>query len=255
MQRRNVEWLLFTLLLALGAAGGLALAWLAAPARPGDATPAALNAIDRAIYLHLVADSFAADSDEGRAAARLDALGPDARTHLVTLLAEELRGERGGRDILRLAGLAAALEIDAPEVALLAPLLPLPGATPETQIPSPQATSSPAMAAGRYELIDRASLCVAGEAARHIEIRVGDGDGTPLPGVPITVAWDGGYDTFFTGFAGAGDRGRADFAMNAGVNYSVAVGDDAPAAVNLAIQVCPDGQDGGWQLTFRERAP
>ena len=52
---------------------GLAWTWLAAPARPSDTTPAALNAVDRAIYLRLVADSFAADGNEGRAAARLDA--------------------------------------------------------------------------------------------------------------------------------------------------------------------------------------
>ncbi len=253
MHRRTVEWLLFLLLLALGAAGGLAWAWLAAPARPDDAAPAALNAVDRAIYLRLVADNFAADGDEARAAARLAALGPDAAAHLVALLAADLRDGRGSPQTGRLATLAAALEIDAPEVALLAPPRPLPAATPQAiSALSATPTNTPA---GRYELIGREALCTSGEAARRIEVIVSDSDSEPLTGVAITVMWDGGQDTFITGFAAGENSGKADFEMTAGESYSVRVGDDAPAVTDLAIQPCPDGQNGGWQLTFRERVP
>lgn len=255
MHRRTTEWLLFLILLAVGAAGGLAWAWLAAPARPDDAAPAALNAVDRAIYLRLVADSFAADGDRARVAARLEALGPDAATYLVDLLAEELRARRGGPDTLRLAALAAALEINAPEVALLAPPLPLPAASPQAGLPALQATSPATSAAGRYELASNEPLCVPGEAARRIVVAIRDSQGEPLPGVAVTVGWDGGQETFFTGFAAGEDSGTADFEMTAGESYSVSVGDDAPAVTDLAIQPCADGQDGGRQLAFRERVP
>lgn len=255
MHRRTVEWLLFLLLLALGAAGGLAWAWLVAPARPADASPAALNAVDRAIYLRLVADSFAADGDEVRAAARLEALGPDAASQLVALLAADLRDGRSSPPTGRLAALAAALGIDAPEVALLAPPRPLPAATPPAGMPAPQATPPNAPVAGRYELIDREALCTLGEATRRIVVIVSEREDEPLPGIAITVAWAGDQDMFFTGLGDSEGSSAADFDMAAGVNYSVSVGDDAPAVTDLAVHSCPDGHDGGWQLTFRERAP
>ena len=251
MHRRNLDWLLFVIMLALGATGGLAWVWLAAPARPDDATPAALNAVDRAIYLRLVADSFAANGDDALAAARLEALGPNGATHLVALLAEELRVGHGGPDTLRLAALAVALEIDAPEVALLAPPRPLPAATAQAGMPALQST---APAAGRYELIGREALCTPGEAERRIVVAVSDSEGVLLLGIAITVTWDDGQDTFFTGFGGEGDE-TGDFDMSLGASYSVSVGADAPAVSGLAVQTCPDGQDGGWQLTFREHAP
>jgi len=254
MHRRNLDWLLFVIMLALGAAGGLAWAWLAAPARPDDASPAALNAIDRAIYLRLVADCFAANNDRALAATRLEALGPNAAAHLLTLLAEELRGGRGGPNTTRLAALATALGIDAPEVALLAPPQPLPAATAQAGS-ALTTTPTTAPAAGRYELIGREALCTPGEAVRRIVVTVSDSDSEPLPGVAIQVNWDGGHDTFFTGFAAGESSGAADFEMTVGVSYSVSVGDDAPAVTDLAVQPCPDGLDGGWQLTFHERAP
>ena len=230
MHRRTVEWLLFLLLLALGAAGGLAWAWLAAPARPADASPAAPNAVDRAIYLRLVADSFAAGGDQARAAARLEALGPDAASQLVALLAADLRDGRSGPQTGRLAALAAALNVDAPEVALLAPPRPLPAATLPAGVPALQATPINDPVAGRYELIGREALCTPGEATRRIVVAVSDREDEPLPGIAITVAWEGDQDTFFTGLGQSAGSGTADFDMAA-------------------------SHDGGWQLTFRERAP
>lgn len=253
MPRQTSEWLLFLFCLALGVAGGLAWAWLVAPARPNDTTPAALNGFDRAIYLHLVADNFAADGDRTRAAVRLEALGADGVAHLVALLGEELRAGRGGSDTLRLAVLAAALHVDAPEVALLAPPLALPAATPPPAALDTTSTIGPPT--GLYELIRQEPLCVPGQATRGILVTVNDSLDAPLANIPITVNWDEGQNTFYTGFAGDGNIGTADFDMTAGQSYSLRVGDDAPAVAGLAAQTCPDGQEGGWQLVFRERAP
>ena len=255
--RRISVFTIFFGCLGLGLAAGLAYAWLVAPARPADQTPARLNNTDRALYLRLVADSFAASGDRSIAAGRLAALGESSAADLMELITADLRNGDAGSNTTRLAALAAALQINDPTVDLLASTNPLPPATENPrQVPTIVAGTpeSPAESP-TYLLTDRLLTCAEGTPVRRIEVLVRDEDGQPQSGQTVTVSWEGGRDEFITGFSGGNDPGYADFVMEPSMAYSVAVATDDPLVTDLRVELCPDGSDGGWRLEFQVQGP
>ena len=254
--RRPSALLIFLLCCAVGIAAGLAFAWLVAPAQPAGLTPERLNPTDRELYIQLIADSYAANGDRDAAAHRLESLGTAAETSLVELITRDLNGGRSSRSADNLISLAAGLALDAPVVELLAQPPAIPSATPSALVEaaSTDAPASP-ISAGHFELIERTVLCVADNDVNRIEINLIDSDGEPQAGVVISNYWDGGRDSFFTGFTPDQDPGYADFTMTQGTTYSVAIAEDEVSAAGLETQFCADGREGGWRLEYQAREP
>ncbi|MCA9969878.1 MAG: hypothetical protein KC425_06670, partial [Anaerolineales bacterium] len=120
--------LLFGLL--LGLAGSLTYAWLIDPVVLVDASPARLGPDDRAEYIFLVSQSYAANGDREQALRRLQALNDPALPQTVdALLAAYLRQEKPPQVIENLAALAQMLGAEGAAVSLFAPT-PLPGSLP-----------------------------------------------------------------------------------------------------------------------------
>lgn len=253
---RLFSLLLFFIFCAAGIGAGLAIAWLVAPAQPSGVTPERLNPTDRELYIQLVADSFAADGNRVTAASRLGSLGSGGEEMLVKMIERDLTGGGLSRGAENLIGLAVGVGIDAGVIDLLGRP---PAITPATPSASSEGESIAAPAtpvgAGRFELVEQAELCAAGEDANRIEIQITGSDGRPQGGVPVTVYWDGGQDSFFTGFSTGRNAGYADFKMARETTYSVAVGGDEVSVAGLATQLCADGRDGGWRLEYLAREP
>lgn len=253
--RRRSSLLLFLLFLAAGIAAGLTLGWLVIPAPPAGDTPARLNRADRELYIQLIADSFAANGDRDDAGSRLGSLGPDAEEVLVEMITRDLHSQVLSSGTANLIALAGGLAIDAPVVELLAQPQPIAPATPLNPAGQPAEEPTTAPSDDRYELVAQESLCEPGTDVNRIDVIVTDSDGRPQSGVAITVFWDGGRDSFFTGFVAGHDAGYADYVMAADVGYSVAIDADEATATGLRAQPCPDGHAGGWRLDYRAREP
>lgn len=253
--RRLPLLVIFLISLAAGLAAGLAYAWLVMPVRTPDSSPAHLNEADRSLYVGLIAASFAANGDSTAASRRLAGLGPVSESELLKLIQQDLESGRADVDSAQLVKLAVALDIDAPIVGLLAPPRPIADEDdrPSQQVgnlstPSPSSTS-------RFRLVGREPVCVSGEDARIIEINVTDSDGEPLAGEAITVRWESGQDRFYTGLKSHVDAGFADFDMQAGIIYAVAIADDQPSIDDLQTHLCADGREGGWRLVYEAQFP
>lgn len=255
MRHNRAPLSLFILFLALGAVAGLAWAWLIAPIQAGNTTPANLNNQDREIYLQLVADNLAGDGDTAMAARRVAELGPAGKEQLAGLVVSALDSGRPPDEGSRLAALAFTLGVNTPAVSMLAQPQPLPAATAAHPIPASETTSEPDTGNDRFRLLDRRPICTPGESAGRIEIVTLDTQGEPLAGVNASVQWESGHDTFITGFDTGKGVGFGDFEMEPGIVYSINLDGDKPSATDIQIQPCADGQEGGWQLEYREQNP
>jgi len=88
-----------------------------------------------------------------------------------------------------------------------------------------------------------------------LQVEVLDENEEPLFGVKITVSWEGGEDTFFTGLHPEMGPGYADFSMTEGMIYSLRVGDTSKPVTGLFVPSCGanDGSTypGGIKLIFK----
>jgi len=84
-----------------------------------------------------------------------------------------------------------------------------------------------------------------------------DADGRQMPNVEMIVRWDGGDDRFFTGLKPDIGAGYADFAMEKGETYQVAiVGTESDVAQGIVADVCEGDHLTSWEVVFRlDRAP
>ena len=252
--RRLPAIAIFIICLVIGVTAGLGYAWLVDPSTPLETTPAKLNPADRETYIRLIAAGFAADNDEEDAARRLAALGPTAKSELIELIVTDMQIGQSSPAAKQLIELAARLNIDAPVVDLLAPPYALPPATADAPVVTITPPHSPSNA-GAFVLISSEELCAPQVDASRIEITIENSEGNPLPGIVITVTWEGGRNRFFTGFTADQSAGFADFEMEPEVVYSIAVADDSPSISDLQSHLCPDGHAGGWRLAYRLSEP
>jgi hypothetical protein len=103
-------------------------------------------------------------------------------------------------------------------------------------------------------LLSQERVCRRGAESGRIEVVVLDSALEALPGIEVIVSWEGGADSFFTGFQPDQGLGYADFDMSAGVSYSVTLADGSPTVGGLRLENCTalsGGQPGGWRLTFQ----
>jgi hypothetical protein len=105
----------FIVAILLGIAGGLALGWLALPARAASSLPASLRMDYKADTVLMVAEAYASDKDLDLAAKRLSALGdssPEAVANQAVVWANQAGYTKD--DLRRMADLATALRTWSP---------------------------------------------------------------------------------------------------------------------------------------------
>jgi len=282
----NRIWLhlLFALLAGLGL--GLAYSWLIAPTQYTDATPSILRADFKADYRAVVAAAYASNHDLARARARLAELkDPDPVQALSAQAQQMLAAGESFEDVQLVARLASDIQQGAaslprpntPTESVVAVVpatsTPLPIETPidqaaftPTQVletpfafasPTPRPTHTPVPPPGKpFALVGQDTVCDTTLPQGLLQVMFMDSRRRPAAGVEVTVTWDKGEDSFFTGFKPELGDGYADFQMEAGITYSVRVVESGTTVPNVSIPSCTDsnGQPylGGLLLTFQQ---
>ncbi|MEA4907093.1 MAG: hypothetical protein GYA17_20395 [Chloroflexi bacterium] len=284
-ERRGQLYLLTGLV--LGILLGLVYAWVISPVEFIDTAPAALRPEYRDQYRNLIAQAYQADGDLGRARSRLELLGDERPATVLSDQAERLLAAGGSAaEAQALAHLAADLSgvtagTALPQTPSLTPAeTGLPSATPATEVetvppgeavftptPQPAATSTPAATftprAGAqqatsgppFALSDRQEVCDPAKSGL-LQVEVFDGDGEPVAGVRIDIAWSGGSDSFYTGLFSYVSPGYADYDLEPGTVYSLRAGDGGEEVRDVQAPQCQnsDGSSytGGLALKFSQ---
>lgn len=260
--------------LALGLAVGLVLAWVVWPVRYTETDPADLMAERKALWADLVADGYALTGDLDAARARLALLGVRDPGAFVAQVAETRLDQGASLSHIRaMARLAEQLGgITARLLVYIATPAPTPTSTPTpapTATPTPSPTPSPAPTATPttppsvqvFRLVAKETVCAAGAGPDVIAIFVFDEEERGVPGIRIEVTWSGGSDAFYTGLKPYVDPGYADFVMEPGVDYTVAVGtegSDVVRGIRASDEPCPEAKGPAhheWVLRFRRTKP
>lgn len=118
---------------------------------------------------------------------------------------------------------------------------------PPTTTPRPSSTPIEVQAAP-FTLTQREEVCGSGQKPGLLAVQVFDAQEQPLAGVKITVNWENGESTFFTGLAPEINPGYADFLMEPGITYSLQAGEVGDVVEDLTIPSCR----GGWSLEFQQ---
>lgn len=264
--------------LLIGLSLGLYYAWIVEPVAYVAAAPARLSTENRAAYLLLVSQAYAANGDWEKAQQRLAALDDPAIKQTVNDQFESyLRAGRPTSELQSMAGLAYRLGVNNPAVALfVAEASADPDETPPqssvaepTLLPTwtkpaettttPESSESPTVGPSPtpipiYRLLRQEQVCDPQFPAPRIEVEVVDALLEPAPGVEVIVRWETGADNFFTGYHSEKDSGYGDFEMEPGVSYSVLLAAGSPVVSGLQVENCDEeqgGLPGGWRLTFQ----
>ncbi len=271
MNRPRFPWYLLVGL-ALGLISGIIGSLAIAPLRYVQTSPAALNSGDKDIYRGLIALSYLADGDLGRASARLallkdsnvvDALAAQSQrvyaqggsideAQALSLLAVSLYQKSHNNPTTSVGTPLATTEVIPPtqEVTRAATFTPLPTFTPR-----PAPTITPTLGAP-FALTSREQVCDPNILPALLQVEVYDKSGTPIFGVPITVTWDGGTNTFYTGLFPQMNEGYADFQMTVDVVYTLQAGVGGEKVSGLQSPQCTKADNttywGGWKLSFKQ---
>ncbi len=283
--RQPPIYLLTGLVLGLGL--GLLISLVLSPIRYVDTSPASLSAQYKDSYRLLIAQAYQSDGDLVRARQRLALLDDANSLDALTAQAQQLVSDPNGEEAARqLAALAAALSapvtatppistggaavppdgsltntpqpfttLDLSQSVQTATLLPSPSATPQPTFTPRQPTQAPTVGTP-FTLQSQQSVCDPSLPAGLMQIELADANGQPVPGVEISVAWNGGLDTFYTGLHPSIDAGYADFQMTAGVSYSLRIGGNGATLDGLNAPSCTGDSGGsytgGLSLTFTQ---
>jgi hypothetical protein len=144
----------------------------------------------------------------------------------------------------------AAILTASPQAPQTSPALPSPGVTP-----SPTRTAMPSPSAP-FRRISTRVVCETSMPAGLLQVIVLDRTGAPLPGIEITITWNGGEERFFTGLQPEISIGYADFLMSLNTSYAVQVARIGAPVTGIGAPSCPGSGGstfiGGLELTFRE---
>jgi hypothetical protein len=275
-ERQGLRWGVLIVGLIAGIGSGLAYAWFVNPVNYVDISPQQLKADARQQYVLLVSQAYLQDLDLARAQRRLSALGiPDA-AGMVSRQADDAFGRGSRPDQIRaLTVLAEALgahpqaaqvfsgTANSPAGNLTAtptfegiPTL-TPSATqppPSPTLPTPTATPVLIPTNATLKLVALQTLCKADSPAGLLEVFVLDISGGGIPAVKVSVTWDTGSDTFFTGLKPDINPGYADFQMEANKTYTVTLVGLADPVLGISSAACKTDagamQLPSYQLTF-----
>lgn len=290
MNEGRGSWYLLTGLL-LGIALGLVYGWLIEPAQYVDVSPAALKPAEKERYRALVALAYQMNGDAGRARARLALLNDPNPALAASLQAERWQADkataREARALALLAGLfvqpgaatapaatagpsatrnltaLALISTRTEEVGqVVRSATPVPSATRTvtptatltpvfTFTPRPTVLAPPTQGAP-YVLKEQTRVCLL-ETPGWLQFEVLNARGEPVPGVRIQVTWNGGQETFYTGFAPEISLGYADFVMNPKVIYAIRVGEGGETLTGISIPDCLiTSMVGGFKLKYQQ---
>lgn len=253
--------------LLLGLALGLLFAWVISPIQYSNIAPVSLAASDQDQYRKMIALAYGADQDLPRARERLKlVVSGDAQQALVAQAQHMLAEKQSAREARALAVLAAALSqpLDQPTLIALGTTTPTASSTtlggpaavqtPTAPAPTvlsltaPPATATAQVGGALFILKSKQEVCDGSVPSGKMLVQVNDQNGKPLPGIKITITWQDGEDTFYTGLAPQVNPGYADFSMKPDTTYQVKVGQAGDIAGDLRMGQCA----GGWKLTFQE---
>jgi hypothetical protein len=282
---RRVPWE-FLLALFAGLGLGLIYAWLISPLPVTNAGPLALHTDFKESYRSAIAASYAATGNLPRAQARLALLGDADPIEALNAQAQRMLTNNetiDGAD--EVAALALALqdgpgpnptreatqvveEIDAAVTQTLPPpSSEVPIATTETPeliatevtilpaTPRPTQTPPPTIGAP-FTLTAQDSICDTNLPDGLLQVLVLNSNRRQLPGIEITITWEGGGEQFFTGLKPELGNGYADYTMTSNVTYTVQIASGSDVAAGLTPPTCqaPNGESyfGGIKLTFQQ---
>lgn len=270
--------------LVIGVILGLVYGWVITPTESFETHPQSLQWSYKNTYREMIAEAYLASGDLGRANARLDLLGDDDFIRELQKQAQ-ITLEQGSPNIARALGvLAAHLEEGPDSVPLIEPGLTLEptvtGLPNETATAAattePTSTSAPDLSAvptitdlpkptliptatqgAPFALLDFDFNCDnPNNSAPLILVFVKDAGGRQVPGVQVIVTWEGGKNSFFTGFKPEFGLGYADFEMTPGVSYDLTLADSDDPVPALVARDCP-GAGGGrfwavWVVNYKQ---
>jgi hypothetical protein len=279
----RAPWQIVLALLA-GLGLGLAYSWLISPTQYVDASPSILRADFKDQYRAVVAASYASTHDIERARARLALLGDADPVQSLSAQAQRMLAAGESFESVRLVaqlatdlqqgvislpatGTSAAMIANTPTISIQqtnetppagstsipTELIETPPAS-VTSTPRPTHTPIPPPAAP-FSLVGQDEVCDPDLPAGLLQIFLMDRFRVQAPGIEITVTWNGGEDSLFTGFKPEVGDGYADFQMEPGIFYSVRV-EGGTIVPNISIPNCTDSNGqmylGGVLLTFQQ---
>jgi hypothetical protein len=265
---RQGNWYLVTGLI-LGLLAGLLYSWVISPVKFIDTAPLSLRADFKDQYRLMIAASYQATGDLGRAQARLALLGDPDPVAALTDQAQQLfsAGSPNG-PISALAALAQAIQQNSsrtqtPPPAGTAQSTPGGNALPTSSISGPagtllaRPTLTPTATPGApFAITVQENTCDPRLALGLLQVEVRNAAGQPVPGAEIVLAWSGGEEHFFTGLKPELGTGYADAILNTGVTYSVQLASNSATATGLSAISCPGGNGknfpGGIHLIFQQ---
>jgi hypothetical protein len=257
----------------MGLLFGLIYSWLLDPVEFIDAAPVSLGTAYKDQYRELIAMSYSANEDMGRAQARLALLQEEDQLYILGAQAQQLQADtlkiREARAVMKLGEDLQAILMNGPKVVADEPLPsgtnktndPAEASTPEVIISAmseePQA-AQPAQARneGLFQLDQQMEVCDPNLPQGLLQVVVVDGQGNPIPGVRGTVYWPEGNDYFYTGlYPDLGD-GYGDYVMKATVDYKLQIGEGTALVESITAPVCKsdNGRDyfGSLWMQFRK---
>lgn len=273
----------------LGGLGlGLLYAWVIAPVRYTDTTPRTLRADFKDAFRTAIAASYFADHNLARARSRLELLGDADPVDVLTAQAQRmLAAGESFQTVQQVAQLATDLragvasipasssppptaasvvspgvvtpspqsETGTPESAGETPTIESPTVVLSTATPHPTRTAIPT-AAAPFQLVSRDQVCNPSLTEGLMQVLVLDNHRHQMPGVDITISWDGGTEDFFTGLKPEIGDGYADYLMQAGTSYTLRVAHSGTPVTGLTAPSCSDtgsqSYTGGLRLTFQQ---
>lgn len=274
--RRQGGYLFVVTALILGLGLGLLVSLVISPVTYQNVSPAMLKPADKDLYRAMIALSFNARGDLGRAQARLglleeadprSALAAQAQQYIaqgkpadesrsLALLASALgstgsgstgsgsTGSPGGTPVAELTESLSTPEAPEHQLTLppstpsidLTPTLDIPVERPTLPVEAPTARPSPTPGEP-YMVMDRKGICDV-EYSQVLQVYVIDKDGKSVPGAEVVVTWEDGEDHFFTGMKPSIDPGYADFKMQPDVLYNVRMASGGQTATRVATGNC-----------------
>jgi hypothetical protein len=264
---------LVVIALVIGAAIGLAYAWLIEPVTFSETSPAQVMKSYREAWLIMSAEAYAQDGDWERTQARVNALRDANLAQTLTDLFDRHQANGPNPAARALARMADRLNVRTPamQVYLAEITTPAPQKVPTietTSIPHPIATATPtatpepptvtptATPNPDYQVIDRTAECTSSKQPPQIRVIVQDQFGQSVSGKVVWITWEGGSDRFVTGLKPEIDLGYGDFDMQPDQSYNVGV--DKPTSVIVSgLRADSCGTDGrtSWRLILAPRAP
>jgi hypothetical protein len=286
MRRRILAHLIA---LAAGIAVGLSYAWIVAPVHYVDTTPVTLRADFKAQFRTAIAAAYAATGNLDRARARLHLLADPDPVQALTAQAQRMLAAGEAFEVAQqVARLAADLRtgvasigplpatngapLDQPTITGLPPQAPeitstgAPSESPTAEAaataeiihaPTARPTRTPVPTpAVPFQLISQDQVCNANLTDGLLQVSVLDRNRNPMPGVELTLTWDGGQESFFTGLKPEISNGYADSVMKSGVSYALRVAGMGAAVSGLTPPACTSSgaltYTGGLKLTFQQ---